>query len=402
MAENYLDTLGKTTVKINGKSFEAVAASYRGAAFFVAANEQGGGGRTVVTKKIPFSSEFINEDLGANVPSLSMEIFLVGVDCDVQKQDLLKACSIEGPGELVHPWLGTFQARCSEVSFSYSGAALGVIRGSITFVQENALNAKSVDVNLAGETKAKSKSFREKIKDGFASVNKSINMATGAVNNVANGIGEVMDIISDCRKTLAACNDFVSALGKIKANVYVLTRAPADLAARISEIITATGDLFNMDPNPKEDANEYLDLMGSGVDTSGDYTGMLSDVNGLVKSLAASMVVDSLVDASFVSVDEAKEMQTKVTAAFDKMIEETDDVDEFMRLSDLQATALSYLRDTMANMAVVVEKRVNGSVNILSFVYDTYGSLEKLEDVMARNAMSQGLFVSGPVKVLSR
>jgi len=402
MADTYLETLGKTTVKINGKSFEAVAASFRGSAFFVRSNEQGGGGRTIVTKKVPFSAERVNEDLGANVPTLSMEFFLVGVDCDVQKNDLLKACSQEGAGELVHPWLGTFQARCSDVSFTYGGDELGVVRGSITFVQESALPEKSVSVNLAGETQAKAKSFREKLQDGFAGAHATMKLTTGIVNGVANGIGILLDMLTDCRKILSDVNEFISTVGKIKANVYVLVASPADFAARIADLVTATEDLFNVDPDPKEDVNEYIDIMQMELDTSSDYTGMLSGMLKLTKQLAASMVVESLVSAEFVSVDEAREMQTKVTEAFDSMIESTDDVDEYMSLTDLQATALTYLRETMANMAVVVEKDVRGSVNMLTLCYDVYGDLDRVDDIMLRNCMSQGLFVSGPVKMLSK
>lgn len=402
MAENYLETLGKTTVRINGKSFEAVAASFRGAAFFIRSNEQGGGGRTIVTKKVPFSAERINEDLGANVPSLSMEFFLVGVDCDVQKNALLKACGQEGAAELVHPWLGTFQARCSDLSFTYGGDELGVIRGSITFVQESALPEKSVSVNLAGETKDKSKSFREKLQEGFAMLYADMQLSAGIVNSVANGLGTIMDLVTDCRKILSACNDFISAAGKIKANAYVLIQTPADFAARVSDLVTATEDLFSIDPNPKEDVNEYIDIMQLEVDTSKDYSGLLDGMARLVRSLAASMVVDSLVEAEFASVDEAREIQDKVATAFDNMIARTDDMDEFISLSDLQATALTYLRETMANMAVVVEKKVQGSVNVLTLAYDVYGDLDRVEDIMARNCMSQGLFVTGPVKMLSK
>lgn len=402
MAENYLETLGKTTVKINGKTFEAVAASYRGAAFFVSNNEQGGGGRTIVTKKIPFSSETVNEDLGANVPSLTMDFFLVGVDCDVQKNELLKACGQEGAAELVHPWLGTFQARCSNLVFNYGGSELGVIRGSITFVQESALPEKSVSVNLAGETKNKSKSFREKVQAVFAAAYSGVQLSADAVNVVANGIGGVMDAVTDCRKVLSGCNDFISAAGKIKANVYVLMQTPADFAARVAELITATEDLFSVDPNPRENVNEYIDLMKIGVETSKDYSGLLSGVVHLVRSLAASMVVDSLVDSDFSSVDDARKTQMKVSSAFDNMIDSAADIDEFVSLSDLQATALTYLRETMANMAVVVEKTIRGSVNILTLAYDVYGDIDRVEDIMARNCMSQGLFVSGPVKMLSK
>jgi hypothetical protein len=57
----------------------------------------------------------------------------------------------------------------------------------------------------------------------------------------------------------------------------------------------------------------------------------------------------------------------------------------------------------MEDIAIVLEKDVNYSNNALQLVYDVYGSVDRLEDVLERNSLVQGLFVlPGKLKVLSK
>lgn len=402
----YLQTLEKVKMTVDGRSFEAVAASYKGVAFFVEDYQQGGGGRTIATKKIPFSNDFVNEDLGGNVPTHQMNIFLVGIDCDVQRQNLLKVCSSEGPGELVHPWLGKFNARCSAVSFTAGKSNLGYIKGSITFVPESAPADKTVSVNYAGMTKMKSKSFLEQLKDTFAAMADFVNKSKTITDSINGAINDALDVVSEARKAMAAVTDFVQEIGKIKANIGVLLATPGDFAARMSGIISLTGDVLGIDSDPNEDVNEYLDMMKfKAVSASKNSTAMrqVALIQDLVTLSAAACLARSLVDCKFSSVDDALVMQEKVNDAFEKLMANTENVDQYIQLSDLAALALSYLRENMANMAVVIEKENPGTTNILSLTYDVYSNLDRVEEVMSRNGMSNGLFVTpGKVKVLSK
>lgn len=406
MANAYLQTLEKVKMTVDGRSFEAVAASFRGVAFFVEDYQQGGGGRTVVTKKIPFSNDFVNEDLGGNIPTHQMNIFLVGIDCDVQKQNLLKACATEGPGELVHPWLGKFDVRCSAVSFSASRASLGYVKGSITFVVESAPSDKAVSINYAGMAKAKSRSFLDDIKDAFGAAADFVKKGKDITDAINEGVNAALDAVSAARQVMASVTDFVQEIGKIKANIGVLLATPADFAARIAGIISLTGDVLGIDTDPNEDANEYLQLMQFRMDSSSKNSVAVAQValiQDLVCMTAASSLAKSLVDCKFASVDDALDMQNRVNEAFENLLERTADIDQYMKLSDLAALAMKYLRENMANMAVVIERENPFTTNILYFAYDVYGNLDRIDEIMTRNHFSQGLFVlPGMVKVLSK
>jgi hypothetical protein len=57
----------------------------------------------------------------------------------------------------------------------------------------------------------------------------------------------------------------------------------------------------------------------------------------------------------------------------------------------------------MENIAVVLEKDVDYSNNILQLCYDVYGSVDRVDEILERNSLVQGLFVlPGKIKVLSK
>lgn len=224
-----------------------------------------------------------------------------------------------------------------------------------------------------------------------------------ALADVVDISNDALDVVFEARKSLQVAAGFVSEVGRLKANIEVLIATPGDFAERVSDLVGATGDMFGIDDDDKVSVEEYLALMNMGVDLSKDYTGSGRALVGLIQNTAASMVLSSIVDCEFDSVDEALEIQQRISAAFDKMFEGVDDVESFMRLSDMQAAAMSYLREVMANTAVILEKDVESTTNVLQLCYDVYGNIDRVDEIIARNFMQQGMFVMpGKVKVRSK
>jgi len=395
MAEdNYIQNLEKVSVTIDGETFDIVAASFRGVPFFVENYNESGLGRTIATKKIPFSNRRVYEDLGANVPVHSLNIYLIGDDCDVQKEQLKKACGISGFAEFVHPWLGKFNARISQLNFTGNQKELGFVKGSITVEQEDSTPNKSVSQSSRFKTKVNSENFRNVSKAKFTDKFETLKKAKAVFDSAVATSEAALDTISESRKTLNEINEFVNEIGKMKANIEVILQSPADFANRISNLLTTTASIFGYDVDKKDEVNEFISIMGFGND---------DEIGRLTRNIAASCLVDSLVDASFASIDEAADFQNMVSDAFENLLNNTDDVDDFMNFNNLQSTALDYLRESMANMAVVVEKYVQSTCNILTFAFDTYNGLERVDEIMKRNRFSQGLFITpGNVKVLSK
>lgn len=148
-------------------------ASWRGIPFGVLANESRFG-RRVAVHEYPFRDTVWVEDLGRNVRRLGLTGFLVGDDALLRKQEMIEACEEEGPGELVHPTLGSLtvallefaaserwdQGRVVELAFAFVEAAgpafpdVGIATGKAVAAAADAADLAAADDFAARATRA--------------------------------------------------------------------------------------------------------------------------------------------------------------------------------------------------------------------------------------------------------
>ena len=396
----YIDSLQKVSFVVDGVQFDAVGGSFRGVPFFVEDYERNGGGRRISTRSVPFSNDFYHEDLGGEVPSYSFNIFLVGEECDKVRDNLIAVCSEEGPGELIHPYFGKFDARCTSLSFGSSKTDLGYVRGQITFVPERAQVFSVVNLQSAAEAKAEAaeKTFVEKFLDGARDFR---NTAKSVLDKAAEITDKALDAVNLYRSVLSEVNDFVNEIGRIKANVDRLLASPADFAARIVNLVNASAEIFGIETDPEDDVQDYAKIIQNKVDAE---TGTLGRyVADLVQNLAAANLVKNFVRAQYDSVDDAKQAIGQVNDVFDSLLAGVDDVDSYMAISEMQTAAVKCVRDSFGNLAVVLDRPVSDTNNILAICYDVYGNLDKVEDLLDRNKISDPMFITpGALKVLSK
>ena len=95
LQNDYADSLYKVRVNTPSGEVECVAASYDGIPFFIEETETSGG-RNIVTTSLPFSDTHINEDVGGKPRSFTFSIFLVGPNCDADREKLEAAFEKQG------------------------------------------------------------------------------------------------------------------------------------------------------------------------------------------------------------------------------------------------------------------------------------------------------------------
>lgn len=396
-----VDKLERVDITVDGVKTSVVGGSFRGVSFFVEDYERRGGGRNVVSHAVPFSDDFKNQDLGGKIPAFSLEVYLIGDECKQARDNLIAACNEEGPGELVHPFFGRFMAECADLSFRGSRTGVNYCTATVEFRPASASEGKAVKRDLAGVTKKSALDFQDSSVSKFASVFSVVGKAKAVVDKAVAVTDKAMDSVLSSRTVLATANDFVSAVGKIKANAAVMMLAPADFAARVRDLITATKEIFGIEEEG-DDVDEYLNMLNSMRDSDMDGS-PAGRISALVRDLTAAQLMSSLVDARFSNVDDAAGCQQRVSDAFDALLDSVSDVDDYMALSNLQSAAFGYLRDASANIAVVLEKEITYSNNALQLCYDVYGNCDRVDEIMSRNQLIQGLFVlPGKVRVLSK
>jgi hypothetical protein len=216
-----------------------------------------------------------------------------------------------------------------------------------------------------------------------------------------------MDSIESARQSMRDVSEFVQTVSKIRENIQLVLNTPTDFVARIQDLLTLTKETVSPDGGFNNYVNESLAVMSSRSEASessgSTASGLIAEIDRLVVMSAASMAVQSVVNSSFVSADEAREMHDNVATVFEATASSMESVDDYANLADLEATALKYLRDEMSKLAEVVELPLSASRNVLSICFDCYGNLDKLDDIIERNDIGDPLLVTREsLKVLSK
>lgn len=403
----YADTLQKVVVNTPAGEVECVAASYNGVPFFVKVAKSSGG-REIITSVLPFSDKHVNEDSGKKVRSFSCTIYLVGINCDVDREKLEEEFNKEGYFELVHPYYGKFNARCPAYEFEYNSDIQEYVTGEVTFVQESEpkQSARSVE-DLRGVSIEKSASVLTSAKSNFVENFSIVSKAKSIVDTVVGYTNQALDMIENARSSLRNVAEFVNEISKIRENIELILNAPADFASRLQDLLTMVKETFSTEDAANNYVNESLTIISDTISArasssdlvAGEMTGYIDQ---LIVASAASMVARSVVDCSFKSADEAGELQTRVSESFRVAAESATSIEDYANIMDLQATSLKYLRDEMSKLAVVVELPLAGSRDILSVCFDCYGDLDRIDDILERNQIGDPLIVNRSIKVLSK
>lgn len=403
----YADSLHKVLIDTPSGIIECVGGSYAGVPFFVEETASSGG-REVVTKPLPFSDSHVNEDVGKKVLSISCNIYLTGTDCETKRERLEEALNKEGAFEFVHPHYGRMNARCTAYSLSFKKTEQEFISGEITFVPEQSVEKQAQSVaDLRGSAIGKSDSTLSSSKSMFTEVFSIAGKAKSVVDSVAASTTKMLDNIENARGSIRSVSAFVNTLSRIRENIRLIMMSPADFANRIQNLLTLTKETVS-DDDANGYVNESLIVMQSIMAKrrgSAYYSAdeLSSEVDRLALMSAAAMAARSVVDCSFKSVEEAREMQDSLSSVFDAAAEQAGSVEDYAALMDLQATALKYLRDEMSKLAVVVELPLNGTRDILSVCFDCYGNLDRVDEILERNDVGDPLVMTREkLRVLSK
>jgi prophage DNA circulation protein len=110
-------------------------ASFRGVPFAVV-DTKDTRGRVAIIHEFPLKDNVLPEDMGRAKRSIGLTGFIVGKDYARKRDALMKACEEEGPGTLIHPYLGIMNVvLISPVEFSQSASSRGLVTFSLAFVE---------------------------------------------------------------------------------------------------------------------------------------------------------------------------------------------------------------------------------------------------------------------------
>lgn len=121
-------------------------ASFRGISFVV---DQAGVpvGRKGQLHDYPQRDDPYFEALGKQSQVHKLTAYVIGPDCFERRDKLLEALEADGPGELVHPWLGRMQVQVGECELQHDRREGGMARFDLTFYPDRPRQFPAATVN---------------------------------------------------------------------------------------------------------------------------------------------------------------------------------------------------------------------------------------------------------------
>jgi prophage DNA circulation protein len=227
-------------------------------------------GRRVAVHEYPFRDEVWVEDLGRGTRIISFTGFLVGDDCYSQRDALVRAAEQPGPGELIHPSLGSLQCALTEFAAGERKEAGRVVEIEFGFIQTqdapvypSAQDSTQDQVNGSADEAADSCSsdfadavvdtgssgvsdvlgqISSGIKGGLSAVNSAVSTVQGYAR-MANGL------ISDASRVVGAVRGVGSIVGGGsffgRFDIGNLTSAPTSLLVPVNQALSVVGRTEN-------------------------------------------------------------------------------------------------------------------------------------------------------------
>lgn len=216
--------------------------SFRGVPFYIEDQQGQDGGRRIVTHEYPLRDDGLTEDLGLRLRNYHVSCLVIGDDYTSQADKLIDALEAKEPGTLKHPFFGTKEVRVSEYKANYSTSHLRVVRFEITFVpavgeisplarQDTLFSALSEYTNVLNTLSDEFAAVLSQALDFINDIMDSpylalLNETLGFIESVFDGIGSVLNIVSD----------FKGKLQQFKSRLETLLLQPKDFARALQSL----------------------------------------------------------------------------------------------------------------------------------------------------------------------
>ena len=371
-------------------------ASFRGVEFFVESHESGGG-RRGATHEYPQRDEPYAEDTGRKARTFVVDGYLVGADYDRARDLLIKALEEAGPGELVHPYLGTHRVIAREYTVRETTRDGGMVFVRVSFEEagRNAFPSSPIDtvalVDAAGiaadvTTEAAFSTAIDHDAPGWlaAATSALVVAATEAIEAELPKATALSGDLDTLRRDLLAMRS--------TAPTAVLT--PATLASDLVALLAAVRGL-------PSDANEGLRMLlglagfAPSLDTFPQTTPfrVLQARNeaatlALVRRAAVSQAARAATAIRFDSRPSARAAREELANALDAEITAAADLGDdevYQGLSDLYAATVRDLTERGASLADVQRVTLPASQPALVVAYRLYQDASRDAEIVARN-----------------
>lgn len=244
-------------------------ASFRGVPFLVDGSDQKLG-RRAVQNEYPGRDEPYSEDMGRRAWADSIQAFVLGDDHLQQAARLADALNQYGPGELVHPYIGTRQVQIGEVSLSHSSREGGKSTFTIEVMEAGPAQSPSVAANTDIALQGSCSAAQAALEEDFLERYDLARLPQGLIDELAVRYNDALNLLAPLRATVATGMDMANQVLSIAALL-------ADPQALIDQLLADVYGMFGLS-SPNERSASWAAPQGASVELIQDVLGRLPQV----------------------------------------------------------------------------------------------------------------------------
>ena len=417
------------------------AASFRGVPFFVESADSTHGRRQAVhehaQRDIPYT-----EDLGRKAREFSVSGYLIGVEYQTQRDELIKACETAGPGVLVHPYRGEMTVECRGLGVGESSTDGGMCVVKLTFLEAGEASYPSAKIDTVNAISAKGNAVTAAAEKSFVSDFLTAGFPAYVAESAATGLSDLGEFMSapglSFAGDLQAASDFYQQAKGLAADAYSLVQQPLNMVSRITGLFGSVRSAFG---------SNALSMLTSLFDRSpSSYSGSTATpsrrqqaantvaLNALVRQVAiaeaakaavvtqttvstpmlvvagraatavqtsalASNVRTTLTPTVYDSYQAAIKVREELVDRIDAESEATPDDEVYVTLSDLRTSVVRAVPNPEQDLARIVQYAPKETLPSLLVAYQIYGDAGRADEIAARNGPRHPGFLIGGVQL---
>lgn len=419
--------------------------SFKSVQFFVA-DSTTDFGRRIAYHEFPQYDSPYAEDLGRKGRRFTINAFVVGPNWEKQRDDLIKACESKGSGILIHPDLpGDLEVMCESCSVSESKVNAAMTANfTLTFVETKP--KKKIQKNKKSTLLIKKPASISLLARAFALVQDISKLPQYAADYLFSVVGDITGISNpfalinslDSLKNLmngdvtlpwqfaalltSYTNTFNNDYGSNGTILEMYDKATNEAVMQTqATVIKTTFDFRPVTPDdnnqtntvtPRTATQQYLAMATQPVNYCAQNTPnrVLQYQAGIqmelfIKSVCLAEAIAATTETTFESLQEAQELWTQITTAFDTLITlaaKNEYVPFYTELKVQRALFQADIQERAPYLTQMVYKKIDTPMPSLLIAYEEYEDLTRAEEIVTRNKVKDPAFItSNKLELLS-
>jgi prophage DNA circulation protein len=384
-------------------------ARFRGVPFHVEAHEKKFA-RRVVVHEFPGADGGESEDLGRRPGEFSITAYLVGDQHDLERESLIRACWMTaGPGELIHPYLGTRTVVFLEGTVSEQTSEGRVSRLTLTFrevrerqspTRRNSARTIAKSASTALQDAAVAALAEEMVVVGVPEFVRAA--AVQETWTIARGV-EALDVTKGPVEKVAELRALlVGLLGNAEPLVQDPRRLAEEIRFTLLAVAAAAGE-------PDEGIEGYLALLGLLPRASGGTTplDLQADANAaavisLARRCALAGAVELSAQRTWETRTEALDSRERLADEIDDQADKTESDAVYVALGALRAALTAAVPPEDQDLPELQTITLGDSLPSLVLAYELYENATREAEIITRNRIRHPGFVPAatPLQVL--